>query len=61
MCGAWLAVKHVVLSVGCHICVGVFFTCFTFSYADVFKHGIWPELAAILDPEFKELAEFLPT
>lgn len=24
------------------------------------KHGIWPELDSIVDPELKELAEFLP-
>ena len=27
---------------------------------DVFKHNIWSELESIIDPELKELAEFLP-
>ena len=25
----------------------------------MFKHGIWPELDSVVDPELKELAEFL--
>ena len=31
-----------------------------FLLADIFKHGIWPELDNISDPELRELAEYLP-
>ena len=28
--------------------------------ADIFSHGIWPEIKDIKDPELKDLAESLP-
>ena len=31
-----------------------------FLLTDIFKHGIWPELDNISDPELRELAEYLP-
>ena len=34
---------------------------FTLPFTDVFKHGIWPEVQNITDPELKELADFLPS
>ena len=31
-----------------------------FFVADIFGHGIWPEIHPIQDPELKDLAESLP-